>query len=46
MLMGDLLTAVQEKLPIKIAVFNNGALGFVEIEQKVEGAARRIHGSP
>ena len=37
MLMGDLLTAVQEKLPIKIAVFNNGALGFVEIEQKVEG---------
>jgi pyruvate dehydrogenase (quinone) len=37
MLMGDLLTAVQEKLPIKICVFNNGALGFVEIEQKVEG---------
>jgi pyruvate dehydrogenase (quinone) len=37
MLFGDLLTAVQEKLPIKIAVFNNGSLGFVEIEQKVEG---------
>ena len=37
MMMGDLLTAVQEKLPIKIAVFNNGALDFVEIEQKVEG---------
>ena len=37
MLMGDLLTTVQEKLPIKIVVFNNGALGFVEIEQKVEG---------
>jgi pyruvate dehydrogenase (quinone) len=37
MLMGDLLTTVQEKLPIKVAVFNNGALQFVELEQKVEG---------
>lgn len=37
MLMGDLLTAIQEKLPIKVVVFNNGALDFVEIEQKVEG---------
>lgn len=37
MMLGDLLTAVQENLPIKVAVFNNGALDFVEIEQKVEG---------
>jgi pyruvate dehydrogenase (quinone) len=37
MLLGDLITAVQEKLPIKIAVFNNGSLGFVELEMKVEG---------
>lgn len=37
MLLGDLLTAVQEKLPIKVAVYNNSALDFVEIEQKVEG---------
>jgi pyruvate dehydrogenase (quinone) len=37
MLMGDLLTTVQEKLPIKIAIFDNGSLGFVELEQKVEG---------
>ncbi len=37
MLLGDLLTAVQEKIPIKIAVFNNGALGFIELEQKSEG---------
>jgi pyruvate dehydrogenase (quinone) len=37
MLMGDLLTTVQEKLPTKVAVFNNGALQFVELEQKVEG---------
>ena len=37
MLMGDLLTAIQEKIPLKIAVFNNGTLGFVELEMKVEG---------
>ena len=37
MLMGDLITAIQEKIPVKIAVFNNGSLGFVELEQKVEG---------
>jgi pyruvate dehydrogenase (quinone) len=37
MLMGDLLTTIQEKLPIKVVVFNNGSLGFVELEQKVEG---------
>jgi pyruvate dehydrogenase (quinone) len=37
MLMGDLLTCVQENLPIKIVIFDNGKLGFVEIEQKSEG---------
>lgn len=37
MLLGDLLTAVQEKIPLKIVVFNNSALGFVELEMKVEG---------
>ena len=37
MLMGDLLTLVQEKLPLKLVVFNNGTLGFVEMEQRVEG---------
>ncbi len=37
MLLGDLLTAVQEKLPIKVVVFNNSSLNFVELEQKVEG---------
>jgi len=37
MLMGDLLTAVQEKLPIKIAVYDNSKLGFVDIEQKAAG---------
>ena len=37
MLFGDLMTAVQEKLPIKVAVFNNGKLGFIDIEQKSEG---------
>lgn len=37
MLLGDLLTAIQEKIPIKVVVFNNGSLGFVEMEMKVEG---------
>jgi pyruvate dehydrogenase (quinone) len=37
MLLGDLITVVSEKLPIKIAVYDNGKLGFVELEQKSEG---------
>jgi pyruvate dehydrogenase (quinone) len=37
MLFGDLMTVVQQELPIKIAVYDNGKLGFVEIEQKAEG---------
>ncbi len=37
MLLGDLLTAVQEKIPIKVVVYDNGSLGFVELEMKVEG---------
>ncbi len=37
MLLGDLLTTVQEDLPIKIAVYDNGKLGFVDIEQRAAG---------
>ena len=37
MLLGDLLTTVQENLPIKIAVYDNGRLGFIDIEQKAAG---------
>jgi len=37
MLLGDLLTTVQEDLPIKIVVYDNGKLGFVDIEQKAAG---------
>ena len=37
MLMGDLLSVVQHKLPVKIVVFNNGALAFVELEMKAAG---------
>ncbi|MDN4618208.1 ubiquinone-dependent pyruvate dehydrogenase [Paenibacillus sp. PsM32] len=37
MLMGDLLTLKQHQLPIKTVVFNNGALGFVELEMKAAG---------
>ena len=37
MLLGDLLTLRQLSLNIKIVVFNNGALGFVEQEMKAAG---------
>jgi pyruvate dehydrogenase (quinone) len=37
MLMGDMLSLVQLKLPVKVVVFNNSALGFVELEQKSTG---------
>src|SRR6201981_3910282 len=37
MLMGDLLSLVQATLPVKVVVFNNGALGFIELEQKSTG---------
>lgn len=37
MLMGDFLSLAQLKLPAKIVVFNNGTLGFVEVEQKSTG---------
>jgi pyruvate dehydrogenase (quinone) len=37
MLMGDFLSLVQLDLPVKIVVFNNSSLGFIEIEQKSSG---------
>jgi len=37
MLMGDFLTLSQQKLPLKIIVFNNGSLGFVALEMEAFG---------
>ena len=37
MLMGDFISLVQLGLPVKVVVFNNGSLGFVELEQKSTG---------
>jgi len=37
MLLGDLLSAVQLDLPIKVVVFNNSLLGFVSMELKAGG---------
>ena len=37
MLMGELLTVRQLGLPVKIIVFNNRTLGFVEMEMKAAG---------
>ena len=37
MLLGDLLTLRQLSLPVKVVVFNNDTLGFVELEMKAAG---------
>jgi len=37
MLLGELLTLRQNKLPVKIVVFNNSSLNFVELEMKATG---------
>ena len=37
MSLGELLTLRQQKLPVKLVVFNNSALGFVELEMKAAG---------
>ena len=37
MLMGDLLSLKQLGLPVKVVIFNNGSLGFIELEQKASG---------
>lgn len=37
MLLGDLLSLKQLNLPVKVVVFNNGSLAFVELEMKAAG---------
>jgi pyruvate dehydrogenase (quinone) len=37
MLLGDLITAVSEQLPVKLVVFDNGRLGMVKLEQEQGG---------
>ena len=37
MLLGELLTLRQLRLPVKVVVFNNAALSFVELEMKAAG---------
>src|SRR5271163_467902 len=37
MMLGDLLTLRQQRLPVKVVVLNNGALSFVELEMKADG---------
>lgn len=37
MMMGEFLTLVQNGLPVKVVVLNNGTLGFVELEMKASG---------
>ena len=37
MLMGEFISLVQLGLPVKVIVFDNGSLGFVEMEMKASG---------
>src|SRR5712675_140194 len=37
MLMGDILTLKQSKLPVKVIIFKNESLAFVELEQRATG---------
>ena len=37
MLMGDVITLKQQKLPVKVIIFKNESLAFVELEQKASG---------
>jgi pyruvate dehydrogenase (quinone) len=37
MMLGDIMTIVQYKLPIKLIVFNNHSLGMVKLEMEVSG---------
>lgn len=37
MLMGEILTLVQQQLPIKVIILNNSALGFVQLEMIAGG---------
>ncbi|GAA4106807.1 ubiquinone-dependent pyruvate dehydrogenase [Enteractinococcus coprophilus] len=37
MLMGELLTLRQHKLPVKVVVYNNSSLNFIELEMKADG---------
>ncbi|MFG1991937.1 thiamine pyrophosphate-dependent enzyme [Actinoplanes sp. NPDC048988] len=37
MLLGELLTLRQQRLPVKVVVLNNEALAFVELEMKADG---------
>lgn len=37
MLMGDFLTLVQGRLPVKVVIYNNSTLGFVQMEMQAAG---------
>jgi pyruvate dehydrogenase (quinone) len=37
MLFGELITLMQNRLPVKVIVFNNASLNFVELEMKAAG---------
>lgn len=46
MLMGDLITLVEHRLPVKIVVYNNQTLGFVAMEMKAAGFVDEVTDLP
>lgn len=46
MLMGDLMTLAEEKLPVKVIVYNNTTLGFVAMEMKAAGYVDEVTNLP
>jgi pyruvate dehydrogenase (quinone) len=45
MLMGDFLSLAQLELPVKVVVFNNGALGFIELDRNPQAFSTSARGS-
>jgi thiamine pyrophosphate-dependent acetolactate synthase large subunit-like protein len=45
MLMGDLFSHKQLALPVKVVVFNNGTLGFIELERSRPASSTRERSS-
>ena len=43
MLFGELITLTQNRLPVKVIVFNNSSLNFVELEMKAAGHRQFRH---
>ncbi|WP_438765182.1 ubiquinone-dependent pyruvate dehydrogenase [Kushneria sp. TE3] len=46
MLMGDLMTLAEQKLPVKVIIYNNSTFGFVAMEMKAAGYVDEVTNLP